>query len=79
MASHLASKIAIVTGGSRGIGLAIAAALLDEGASVAISGLNQEHLDVARRTLTRTPTGSRRCAPTCGSVRERGSAASPPP
>jgi NAD(P)-dependent dehydrogenase (short-subunit alcohol dehydrogenase family) len=51
MASHLGSKVAIVTGGSRGIGLAIAAALLDEGASVAISGLSQSHLDAAREVL----------------------------
>src|SRR3954467_6784165 len=51
MASHLASKVAIVTGGSRGIGLAIAAALLDEGAGVAISGLSQSHLDAAREVL----------------------------
>ena len=45
------SKVAVVTGGSRGIGLAITAALLEEGASVAISGLSQEHLDSARETL----------------------------
>ena len=53
MASHVKSKTAVVTGGSRGIGLAIAAALLDEGANVAVSGLSQEHLDSARRTLAR--------------------------
>ena len=52
MATHLDSKVAVVTGGSRGIGLAVAAALLQEGASVTISGLNQEHLDVARQTLS---------------------------
>ena len=52
MATHLDSKVAVVTGGSRGIGLAVAAALLEEGASVTISGLNQEHLDVARQTLS---------------------------
>jgi 3-oxoacyl-[acyl-carrier protein] reductase len=51
--AHLKSKTAVVTGGSRGIGLAIAAALLDEGANVAISGLTEEHLDAARRTLAR--------------------------
>ena len=52
MATHLDSKVAVVTGGSRGIGLAVAAALLQEGARVTISGLNQEHLDVARQTLS---------------------------
>ena len=51
MASHLETKIAIVTGGSRGIGLAVTAALLDEGARVAISGLSQEHLDAAKKSL----------------------------
>ena len=51
MTSHLNSKVAVVTGGSRGIGLAITSALLEEGASVAISGLSQEHLDSARDTL----------------------------
>ncbi len=51
MASHLDSRIAIVTGGSRGIGLAVAAALLEQGTSVVISGLSQEHLDGARGTL----------------------------
>jgi NAD(P)-dependent dehydrogenase (short-subunit alcohol dehydrogenase family) len=51
MAAHLKSKTAVVTGGSRGIGLA--AALLDQGANVAISGLNGEHLESARRTLAR--------------------------
>jgi 3-oxoacyl-[acyl-carrier protein] reductase len=51
MSSHLDSKVAVVTGGSRGIGLAVTAALLDAGASVAISGLTQEHLDTARQTL----------------------------
>ena len=40
-----------MTGGSRGIGLAVAAALLEQGASVVISGLSQEHLDGARETL----------------------------
>ena len=51
MTSHLNSKVAVVTGGSRGIGLAITAALLEEGARVAISGLSQEHLDAAREML----------------------------
>src|SRR5215212_5800229 len=52
MASHLETKIAIVTGGSRGIGLAVTTALLDEGARVAISGLSQEHLDAAKKSLS---------------------------
>src|SRR6185295_13733569 len=37
----LAGKVAVVTGASRGIGYATAAALVERGASVAISGTNQ--------------------------------------
>lgn len=49
--NFLTSRTAIVTGGSRGIGLATAAALLDRGASVVITGTTQDHLEHARRTL----------------------------
>src|SRR4051812_43895857 len=49
--SSLRSKVAIVTGGSRGIGLSIAEALLADGAAVVISGMSEEHLQQARRTL----------------------------
>jgi 3-oxoacyl-[acyl-carrier protein] reductase len=45
--SGLASTVAVVTGGSRGIGLAIAAAFLERGASVAIAGRDRKHLDAA--------------------------------
>jgi 3-oxoacyl-[acyl-carrier protein] reductase len=47
-------KVAVVTGGSRGIGLAIAEALLRAGASVTITGRSQQHLDTARDVLTRS-------------------------
>jgi 3-oxoacyl-[acyl-carrier protein] reductase len=43
----LRGKIAIVTGGSRGIGLAIARALVAEGAQVTITGLDEAHLSAA--------------------------------
>ena len=43
----LAGKAAVVTGGSRGIGFAIAGALARAGASVAITGRNQSSLDDA--------------------------------
>jgi NAD(P)-dependent dehydrogenase (short-subunit alcohol dehydrogenase family) len=50
-AAWLDGKNAVVTGGSRGIGLGITAALLDAGASVVICGASQTHLDSARREL----------------------------
>lgn len=44
----LSGKVAFVTGGSRGIGLAIARALVLEGAQVAITGKSDAHLSAAR-------------------------------
>jgi 3-oxoacyl-[acyl-carrier protein] reductase len=49
----LAGKAVIVTGGSRGIGLAIAEACAMEGAAVAICGRTADHLETARRQLER--------------------------
>jgi len=51
-------KAAIVTGGSRGIGFAIARALLAEGAQVTITGLDDGHLSSARRRLEGAGPGS---------------------
>ncbi len=50
----LEKKNAIVTGGSRGIGFAIAKALAQSGAAVAICGRNQTALDKAVSQLTKT-------------------------
>jgi NAD(P)-dependent dehydrogenase (short-subunit alcohol dehydrogenase family) len=44
---ELAGRCAIVTGGSRGIGLAIARALLDAGANVLLTARKQESVDAA--------------------------------
>lgn len=46
-AGRLAGKVAIVTGASRGIGLAAAQRLVDEGAKVCITARKQEALDEA--------------------------------
>jgi NAD(P)-dependent dehydrogenase (short-subunit alcohol dehydrogenase family) len=46
--SKLTGKIAVVTGGSSGIGLAIAKRFVDEGAFVYIVGRRQKELDLAK-------------------------------
>ena len=48
----LTGKVALVAGGSSGMGYAIAAALLDEGARVSIAARNKERLDAALRRLS---------------------------
>ena len=50
----LVSLVAVVTGGSRGIGHAIAKTLAARGARVVITGRNERHLDAAARELPET-------------------------
>ena len=49
----LAGKVALVTGGSRGIGLAIADVFLDADASVVVTGRTESHLNAAKDQLSR--------------------------
>jgi NAD(P)-dependent dehydrogenase (short-subunit alcohol dehydrogenase family) len=51
MHKELRGQVAIVTGGSRGIGLAIARALVADGVNVAVTGRNEGHLSEARRHI----------------------------
>jgi NAD(P)-dependent dehydrogenase (short-subunit alcohol dehydrogenase family) len=51
--NQLRGKVALVTGGNRGIGLAIARALADAGCKIIITGRNQSVLNRAERELSR--------------------------
>jgi NAD(P)-dependent dehydrogenase (short-subunit alcohol dehydrogenase family) len=48
---RLQGKTALITGGTTGIGLATARLFIDEGARVAVTGLNPDTLEAARREL----------------------------
>ena len=50
---QLENRVAVVTGGSSGIGLAAVEALIEEGAHVALCGRDEARLDKARATLAR--------------------------
>jgi NAD(P)-dependent dehydrogenase (short-subunit alcohol dehydrogenase family) len=54
----LLGKVALVTGGSRGIGLAVARALISDGANVAITGRDEARLSEAKATLEATGPGA---------------------
>lgn len=48
---RMAGKVAFITGGASGLGLATARRLLSEGAQVALADVNEEQLQTARREL----------------------------
>jgi NAD(P)-dependent dehydrogenase (short-subunit alcohol dehydrogenase family) len=54
----LRGKVALVTGGSRGIGLAIARALVQAGVQVAITGLSESRLSTTRPLLEAAGPGA---------------------
>ena len=51
IAFNLSGKVFVVTGGSRGLGLALAQGLLAQGAKVVICGRKAEGLDAARQAM----------------------------
>ena len=57
MPQKLAGKVALITGGSSGIGLATAKRFVDEGAYVFITGRRQSELDTAVKEIGRNVTG----------------------
>jgi len=54
--SHLEGKVAVITGGSSGIGLATAKRLVSEGAYVFITGRRQSELDKAKAEIGKSVT-----------------------
>ena len=60
----LRGKVALVTGASRGIGKAVAQALLDEGCAVAICSRGAAQLDAAVERIVEKRPRPRRCRPT---------------
>lgn len=61
----------LVTGGTRGIGRAIAAALLADGGAVMITGRDQSRVDAAVRDLTSTGADASQVAGAAVDVRDR--------
>jgi NAD(P)-dependent dehydrogenase (short-subunit alcohol dehydrogenase family) len=57
MSKKLDAKIAVITGGSSGIGFATAKLFVDEGAYVFITGRRQKELDEAVKAIGQNVTG----------------------
>ncbi|HVK08274.1 MAG TPA: glucose 1-dehydrogenase [Gemmataceae bacterium] len=59
MSGKLDGKVAVITGGNSGMGLATAKRFVEEGAKVVITGRRQTELDAAVRAIGRNVTGVR--------------------
>ena len=57
IAKRLDAKIAVITGGNSGIGLATAKRFVDEGAYVFITGRRQSEIDAAVKQIGKNVTG----------------------
>lgn len=55
---NLANRVALVTGGNRGLGYQMALALAEAGAAVALTSRDQERADEAAREIEQSPTTS---------------------
>lgn len=64
---ELSGKTAIITGGSKGIGLGIAQAMLDQGMQVVITGRNRQSIDEAVELLSKS--GGKRVSGVVSDVR----------
>ncbi|MCZ7576732.1 MAG: SDR family NAD(P)-dependent oxidoreductase [Dehalococcoidia bacterium] len=66
----LEGKVAIVTGGSRGIGRSIAIALAEAGADVCVAARKPEALEESLAAVKATGRRGSRCRPTCARWRD---------
>ena len=57
MSHSLDGKVAVVTGGTQGIGFAIAKEFVEEGATVVVTGRDQRRLDEAVATIGQKASG----------------------